>query len=100
MVKPQDRLRECTGFQWDDGNATKNWDSHDVSHAECEQVFFNQPLIVKRDRGHSRLETRYYALGRTDAGRLLFIAFTIRGELIRIISARDMTPGEEQRYEP
>lgn len=99
MVKPRNRLRECTGFQWDDGNATKNWDSHDVSQAECEQAFFNQPLIVKRDRGHSLTETRYYALGRTDSDRLLFIAFAIRGELIRVISARDMTQREKQRYD-
>ena len=99
MVKPQDSLRECTGFQWDDGNATKNWDAHDVSQAECEQVFFNQPLIVKRDRSHSELETRYYALGRTDADRLLFTAFTIRGELVRVISARDKKTKKKQRYE-
>ena len=99
MVKPRDRLRDCTGFQWDDGNATKNWDSHDVSQGECEQVFFNQPLIVKRDRPHSVLESRCYALGRTDGARLLFVAFTIRAELIRVISARDMTPSEQQRYQ-
>ena len=98
MVNPRDRLRDCTGFQWDEGNATKNWVSHDVSQGECEQAFFNQPLIVKRDRLHSELESRCYALGRTDAGRLLFIAFTIRGDLVRVISARDMSPGEQQRY--
>jgi len=99
MVKPRDRLRECTGFQWDEGNGTKNWDSHDVSQSECEQVFFNQPLIVKRDRPHSALESRYYALGCTDVERLLFVAFTIRGDLIRVISSRDMTPSEQQRYQ-
>jgi len=99
MVKPKDRLASCTGFQWDDGNATKNWDSHDVSQAECEQVFFNQPLVVRRDRRHSALETRYYALGRTDADRLLFVCFAVRRDLIRVISARDMTPNETARYE-
>ena len=99
MVKPKDRLQSCTGFQWDDGNATKNWDSHDVTQAECEQVFFNQPLVVRRDKRHSVLETRYYALGRTDADRLLFICFTVRDESIRVISARDMTPNEIARYE-
>jgi len=99
MVKPHDRLRECTGFEWDDGNRTKNWEQHDVSEAECEQAFFNRPLIARRDTRHSETEARFYVLGRTDAGRLLFVAFTIRQDRVRIISARDMTPAERQRYE-
>ncbi|MBW7908114.1 MAG: BrnT family toxin [Kiritimatiellae bacterium] len=98
MVKPSDRLRACTGFVWDEGNATKNWDSHDVSQAECEETFFNQPLIVQRDKTHSLSEIRYFVLGRTDSGRRLFIAFTIRSDKVRVISARDMTPSEHQRY--
>lgn len=100
MVKPKDQLWQCNGFQWDDGNATKNWDKHDVSQIECEQVFFNRPLLVKRDKKHSLSECRYYALGMTDAGRFLFIAFTIRTDKIRIISARDMTRSERRRYQP
>lgn len=99
MVTPHDRLRECTGFQWDDGNLTKNWDSHDVLETECEQVFFNRPLVARRDARHSEAEARFYVLGRTDAGRPLFIAFTIREDQIRVISARDMTPAERQRYQ-
>jgi uncharacterized DUF497 family protein len=99
MVKPMDRLRECTGFEWDDGNATKNWRKHDVSQSECEQVFFNRPLILRRDGKHSDLEPRYYVLGSTDIGRLLFMVFTIRGERIRVISARNMTELEEQRFQ-
>ena len=39
-------LAKCTGFQWDAGNATKNWEAHRVSQAECEQIFFNQPLLL------------------------------------------------------
>ncbi|OGV65458.1 MAG: hypothetical protein A3K19_10240 [Lentisphaerae bacterium RIFOXYB12_FULL_65_16] len=99
MVKPQDMLRECTGFEWDAGNDTKNWDRHDVTGGECEQIFFNRPLMVRRDREHSRAELRYFGLGCTDAGRLLFVAFTVRATLIRVISARDMTARERQRYE-
>lgn len=98
MVRPEDRIKSCTGFQWDEGNATKNWDRHDVSQGECEQVFFNQPLIIKRDRRHSVFETRYFVLGRTDGHRLLFIACTVRVQLIRVISARDMTESEISRY--
>lgn len=99
MVKPRDRLKECTGFEWDDGNATKNWEKHEVSQSECEQVFFNRPLILRRDTKHSDREARYYVLGNTDAKRLLFVVFTILGEKIRVISARDMTEREEQRYQ-
>lgn len=98
MPNPKNRLRACSGFQWGDGNATKNWENHDVSPCECEQVFFNQPLFVRRDKPHSTLERRYYVLGRTDADRLLFVCCTVRGELIRVSSARDMTPNEVVRY--
>lgn len=98
MVKPRDSLKECTGFEWDEGNAAKNWDKHDVSQSECEQVFFNRPLIVRRDSTHSKTESRYYVLGKTDTGRLLFVVFTTRKKLIRVISARDMSKREERRY--
>ena len=99
MVKPNKILANCTGFEWDHGNITKNWDKHDVTAIECEQIFFNKPLIVKRDSKHSKLENRYYALGRTDMNRLLFAVFTVRNEKIRIISARDMTVPEMERYQ-
>ena len=98
MAKPRDILANCTGFEWDDGNLTKSWDKHEVSEGECEQVYFRQPLIVRRDKKHSKLENRYYVLGRTDAGRLLFMVFTVRNNKIRIISARDMTRAEKKRY--
>jgi uncharacterized DUF497 family protein len=90
---------EVTEFDWDGGNAEKNWLRHRVSQAEGEQVFFNRPLVVADDELHSGSEIRYYALGRTDAGRLLFIAYTLRGEKVRIISARDMTRREREEYE-
>ena len=98
MVDPKDKLHQCTGFQWDDGNATKNWEKHDVSQTECEQLFFNRPLIVKHDRAHSHEEIRYFALGKTDSARLLFIAFVLRDHEIRVISARDMSHNERKRY--
>jgi uncharacterized DUF497 family protein len=99
MVKPGQILAACTGFQWDDGNATKNCDRHDVSTWECEQIFFNKPLVVKRDKAHSANENRYYALGPTDANRLLFLVFTVRIDKIRVISARGMTDREIERYQ-
>ncbi len=91
-------MASCTGFEWDSGNDRKNWHTHDVSIRECEQIFFNKPLIAKRDREHSGSENRYYVLGRTDMDRRLFVAFTIRNGKIRVISARDMTEHEVERY--
>jgi uncharacterized protein len=99
MAKLKKILSHCTGFEWDHGNITKNWEKHYVSTAECEQLFFNKPLILKRDRQHSVLENRYYVLGRTNMNRLLFAVFTIRNDNIRIISARDMTDSEIERYQ-
>ncbi|MGO8793091.1 MAG: BrnT family toxin [Terriglobia bacterium] len=90
---------ECVGFEWDEGNSDKNWEKHAVANFECEEVFFNQPLIVRHDPRHSKREARYYALGRTDQDRLLFAAFTVRRGMIRVISAREMTRRERRFYE-
>jgi uncharacterized DUF497 family protein len=93
-----ENLEECTGFDWDDGNEGKSWQRHQVSDGEAEEVFFNDPLVAGVDEEHSRRERRCSALGQTDAGRLLFVAFTIRRNLIRVISARDMTRREVRKY--
>lgn len=88
-----------TEFDWDGGNAEKNWQRHRVSQSECEEIFFNRPLVVADDELHSEDEPRLYALGQTDGGRLLFVAYTVRGEKVRVISARDMTRRERKVYE-
>lgn len=93
------QLSRCTGFQWDEGNVLKIWERHGVSPAECEQVFFNRPLVVASDEKHSSAESRFYALGHADTRRLLFVVFTIRGKLVRVISARDMSRRERRIYE-
>lgn len=90
-----------TGFDWDEGNARKNVDKHDVSQGEAEQVFFNEPLLMVPDTRHSAEELRIHALGRTDDGRLLHVTFTLRDseKKIRVISARDMSRKERSYYE-
>lgn len=95
----EDLLAQCTGFEWDEHNVDKNWLIHHVAFWECEEVFFNEPLIASKDTTHSPAELRFYVLGRTNAGRRLFIVFTIRENLIRVISARDMTRREKAVYE-
>jgi uncharacterized DUF497 family protein len=91
-------ILNCTGFQWDDGNSEKNWISHQVAKSECEQIFFNQPLVIGNDEKHSKVEERYYVLGQTDSDRRLYIVCTVRQNLIRVISARDMSKKEREVY--
>ena len=86
------------GFDWDEGNIDKNWIRHRVSNSECEEVFFNVPLLLADDQTHSQREKRHYALGQTNANRWLFVAFTARENKIRVISARDMSQKEGRVY--
>jgi uncharacterized DUF497 family protein len=94
-------LDQITGFEWDDGNSRKSADKHDVSQAEAESIFFNDPLIVVEDLKHSETERRFHALGRTAQDRLLHITFTLRqnGTMVRVISTRDMHRKERKVYE-
>ncbi len=94
----QQLLQQCQGFGWDKGNLEKNWILHQVSNSECEQVFFNKPIIIGEDIKHSNLEKRWFLLGQTDLKRLLFVVFTLREKLIRVISARDMNKKERKIY--
>ncbi|MFY7992068.1 MAG: BrnT family toxin [Bacteriovoracaceae bacterium] len=98
-MSAEDLLKNCEGFEWDQGNEQKNWDLHKVKKTESEQVFLNQPLIVF-DTYSQNDEKRYLALGTTNSGRFLTIVFTIREKkLIRVISARDMSRKERKAYE-
>lgn len=102
MLPPMKPIREffpqVSTFEWDEGNSDKNWHRHGVSRAEAEQVFLNRPLLVADDRRHSDDETRYFALGHTDAGRFLAVVFTLRGPRLRVISARAMSRRERRVY--
>lgn len=93
-----DVLSLCTGFEWDAGNAEKNWRTHRVSQAECEQVFFSRPVVIAPDLAHSGREARLAALGKTLAGRRLSVVFTIRDTQVRVISARDMSRKDRRIY--
>ncbi len=86
-------------FDWDAGNAGKNRERHQVSAGECEQFFFERPILIAGDPEHFRDEPRYAALGQTAGGRRLAIVFTIRGARIRVISARTMSRRERRVYE-
>lgn len=87
------------GFDWDDGNWPK-CGKHGVSREEIEQVLLGAPAVL--DDPHPG-EPRTKAIGRTQAGRYVFLVFTLReidGEsLLRPISARYMHQKEIDRYE-
>ena len=93
-------LDQITSFDWDAGNGRKSANKHDVTQAEAESVFFNDPLIVLADTKHSAEEQRFNALGKTIENRLLHITFTLRqnGTQLRVISARDMHRKERKAY--
>ena len=99
MALVVDILSRCTGFEWDEHNSEKNRQRHRVTPAECEELFFNLPLVVADDVKHSERESRCYALGRSDAGRMLFVVFTVRRSLVRVISARDVSRKERKVYQ-
>jgi uncharacterized DUF497 family protein len=88
-----------TGFQWDLANADKSLLKHGISCPEAESAFLSTTLRVLLDSKHSTTEEiRWHALAASGSGRPLSITFTIRGSLIRIISARPMNLRERQFY--
>ena len=89
------------GFDWDDGNRSK-CQTHGVSIAEIETLFVQGPRVAP-DPKHSADEDRLIAVGKTNVGRPLFVAFTMRTKdgrrLIRPVSARYMHAKEIAAYE-
>ena len=72
---------------------------HQVTRNEAEEAFFNRPVVVVDDSRHSARERRFAVHGVTNSARALTVIFTIRGSLVRVISARDMSRKERREYE-
>jgi uncharacterized protein len=86
-------------FEWDAGNETKNVQRHGVTCAEAEEVFTGRRLIPLGEQFQPpSSEPRFGALGETSRGKLLFVAFTLRGQSIRVVSARRMNEREKRFY--
>lgn len=98
VLDAKEVLPDVIAFEWDGGNLRKNRLKHRVEPRECEEIFFNKPLLIDEDAAHSRVERRMRALGQTHRQRRLFVAFTVRGEKIRIVSARDQSRKERAVY--
>lgn len=82
---------EPVGFLWDKGNIDKNLKKHNVTTQEAEELFADEPFVSRQDLRHgSGEEARFQTLGKTRTGRKLFVAYTVRGGYVRVISIRDM----------
>ncbi len=86
-------------FEWDPAKAEANQKKHGVSFEEASTVFGDPLARLVDDPEHSEEEPRYVLLGRSTAGRMLTVMHTDRGQVIRLISAREMTPRERDQYE-
>ncbi|KAB2872771.1 MAG: BrnT family toxin [Bauldia sp.] len=85
------------GFEWDDAKAAENFANHGIGFEAARGVFADPFAIEWRDDRQDYGEERFVIVGMVD-GRLLFVAYTMRGERIRLISARGAEPIEHRRY--
>jgi uncharacterized DUF497 family protein len=85
------------GFQWDDAKAALNYADHGVTFEAAREVFKDPFAIDWLDDREPYGEDRYAIIGIAE-GRLLFVAYTMRGDAIRIISARGAEPYERRQY--
>lgn len=87
-------------FDWDPAKAVYNLGEHKVSFDEAKSVFGDPLARVFFDDNHSFDEKRHGIYGLTTEGRLILVIFTeLTDDMIRIISAREMTPRERREYE-
>jgi len=86
-------------FEWDPKKSRANLRKHGVSFEEASTVFFDDLSLTGNDPDHSLDEDRFVTFGLSSMGRLLVVAYTERGEHIRIISARLVTGSERKLYE-
>lgn len=84
-------------FQFDPAKAAANLRKHGVSFADAEGVFAD-PLAIHRADPDAEGEERFIAVGMGSAGELLVVAYTLREEGIRLISARRATRREARDY--
>jgi uncharacterized DUF497 family protein len=86
-------------FEWDEQKAESNVLKHGITFEEAITVFADPYLLFTQDFQHSQGEEREWAIGEAENGSIVVVVFTMRGEQIRIISARRATKRECQRYE-
>lgn len=86
-------------FEWDPAKAAESLSKHGVSFEEAATVFRDTLSATGQDPDHSFDEERFITFGVSTSGRLLVVAHTEFGDIIRIISARQATAVERKIYE-
>lgn len=101
MIPEQDDRIDIRGivFEWYPPKAQSNLKKHKVSFEEASTIFADKNILELPDREHSEGELRFIGIGRSDRNRLLFVNFTVRGDKVRIISARQAQSWERREYE-
>ena len=86
-------------FEWDRRKESENRHKHTIGFAEA-RTTFGDPLSITIDDPDSEPdEARYVLVGMSNRRRLLIVVHTIRGDRIRLISARFATRHERRSYE-
>lgn len=85
-------------FEWDGRKAAVNRRKHAIDFADAAAVFEDERAMTVPDEITVVDETRMLTLGRDAMGRVLVVAYTWRGDRIRLISARRATPSERRQY--
>ena len=76
-------------FSWDVGKELINIEKHGISFLQAVEAFYDPLGLRFVDSKHSKLEPRYYWVGKDRAGRILTVRFTERKEIIRIIGCSE-----------
>jgi uncharacterized DUF497 family protein len=84
------------GFEWDAVKEQANRKKHGIDFRTAAKVFLDPYLIEFDDRGAAG-KLRFNAIGSVE-GRMLFVTYTMRGDFIRIISARGAEPRERGKH--
>ena len=84
-------------FQWDNAKAVQNFAKHGVSFDAAKQVFKDPFAVEYFDNREDYGEERFIIIGLVET-RLVFVAYTMRDEIIRIISARAAESFEKREY--
>ena len=92
-------LGKIIRFDWNQGNIDKSYKKHGITPNEAEDVFLDINIAIEKDIKHKEVESRYIAIGKTMQEKLLFVVFTFRNNMIRVISARKANKKERRLYE-
>jgi len=84
-------------FEWDIVKAEQNLAKHGVTFDYATRVFLDPNWIDRADRRRDYIEERRIALGKIEE-RVFFVAYTLRKDVLRLISARRANPREQRRY--